>query len=58
MSSRDDLISVHLEATRIRMRTDQAVVAEGCYPYFPYKIDDGQTESADLAEDRKLRAVA
>jgi hypothetical protein len=36
MSSREDLISVHLEATRIRMRTDQAVVSEGCYPN-PFK---------------------
>lgn len=58
MASREDLISVHLEATRIRMRTDQAVVADGCYPYYPYKIDDGQAEAADHAESPTLRAVA
>ncbi len=58
MSSREDLISVHLEATRIRMRTDQAVVADGCYPYYPYKIDDGQAEAADQSEGPALRAVA
>lgn len=58
MSSREDLISVHLEATRIRMRTDQAVVAEGCYPYYPYKIDDGQSEAAHRAAEKGLRAVA
>ena len=58
MSSRDDLISVHLEATRIRMRTDQAVVADGCYPYYPYKIDDGQAQASDDATVQKLRAVA
>lgn len=58
MSSREDLISVHLEATRIRMRTDQAVVSDGCYPYYPYKIDDGQTEAADQSGEHKLRAVA
>ena len=58
MSSREELISVHLEATRIRMRTDQAVVADGCYPYYPYKIDDGQAEASDHAAEQKLRAVA
>lgn len=58
MASREDLISVHLEATRIRMRTDQAVVAEGCYPYYPYKIDDGQSEAADRSAEPTLRAVA
>lgn len=58
MSSREDLIAVHLEATRIRMRTDQAVVADGCYPYYPYKIDDGQAEAADKTAEPTLRAVA
>ncbi len=58
MSSREELISVHLEATRIRMRTDQAVVADGCYPYYPYKIDDGQAEASNRTAEQKLRAVA
>lgn len=46
MATRDDVIAAHLEATRIRMRTDQAETADGCYPY-PY----GQVEE-------KLRVVA
>jgi hypothetical protein len=58
MSSRDDLISVHLEATRIRMRTDQAVVADGCYPYKPYGIETEQTVAVDQMQGRNLRAVA
>lgn len=49
MASREDLISVHLEATRIRMRTDQAVTAAGCYPN-PFS-GSGQT-------DEGLRIVA
>ena len=32
LDSRDELISAHLEATKIRMRTDQAVTSEGCFP--------------------------
>jgi hypothetical protein len=49
MSSREDLISVHLEATRIRMRTDQAVVADGCYPNpFPRSAE----------QEERLRVVA
>ena len=40
------------------MRTDQAVVADGCYPYYPYKIDDGQAQASDDATVQKLRAVA
>ncbi|WAC25148.1 hypothetical protein [Blastomonas sp. SL216] len=29
--SREDLVGAHLEATRIRMRTNQAERADGCY---------------------------
>ena len=58
MSSRDDLISVHLEATRIRMRTDQAVVADGCYPYKPYALDADQPVAVAQSDEHKLRAVA
>ena len=36
IGSREDLIAAHLEATRIRMRTDQAVTSDGCYPN-PFK---------------------
>lgn len=57
MSSREDLISVHLEATRIRMRTDQAVVSEGCYPYKPYGLDDEEPTTAEQAPEQKLRVV-
>ena len=49
LSTRDDLIASHLEATRIRMRTDQAVTDDGCYPNpFP---TGGE-------EEEKLRVVA
>jgi hypothetical protein len=58
MSSREDLIAVHLEATRIRMRTDQAVVADGCYPYRPYQIDDSEMLVDSETPVQKLRAVA
>ena len=59
MSSRDDLIAVHLEATRIRMRTDQAVVAEGCYPYKPYGFSSDELETGEDAQPaQKLRAVS
>lgn len=57
MSSREDLISVHLEATRIRMRTDQAVVSEGCYPYKPYGMDEDQPMAAEQTPGQKLRVV-
>lgn len=33
--SREDLVGAHLEATRIRMRTNQAERADGCYPPRP-----------------------
>jgi hypothetical protein len=59
MSSRDDLISVHLEATKIRMRTDQAVVAEGCYPYKPYGLTSDEPDLGEVAQPvQKLRAVS
>ncbi len=58
MSSREELISVHLEATRIRMRTDQAVVADGCYPYKPYGLDADQPVAVAQPDEHKLRAVA
>ena len=57
MSSREDLISVHLEATRIRMRTDQAVVGAGCYPYKPYGLNEDQTIAQTKTSEQKLRAV-
>lgn len=33
LNTRNDLIAAHLEATRIRMRTDQAETADGCTPW-------------------------
>lgn len=33
--SREDLVGAHLEATKIRMRTNQAERADGCYPPRP-----------------------
>ena len=33
IANREELISAHLEATKIRMRTDQAVTNDGCYPW-------------------------
>lgn len=34
MNTRDELITAHLEATRIRLKTDQAETDAGCYPIF------------------------
>lgn len=48
LASRNAVVAAHLEATRIRMRTDQAVTADGCYPD-PYP--HGQ-------EDKGLKIVA
>lgn len=37
LCTRESLVSVHLDATRIRMRTDQAITCDGCYPN-PFKV--------------------
>lgn len=34
--SREDLVGAHLEATKIRMRTNQAERADGCYSPRPF----------------------
>ncbi|WHO38340.1 hypothetical protein PMI04_017550 [Sphingobium sp. AP49] len=47
MQSREQLLGAHLEATRIRMRTNQAERADGCYG--PWNaLDDGQGDALRL----------
>lgn len=41
MMTRGNLIAAHLEATRIRMRTDQAETADGCPPPPWGEVGDG-----------------
>lgn len=47
MQSREQLLGAHLEATRIRMRTNQAEQADGCYG--PWNaLDEGKADGLRL----------
>ena len=50
MTSREELLASHLQATKIRMRTNQAATSEGCLPYPPPQIETDASSH--------LRAVA
>lgn len=52
MVSREELLASHLQATKIRLRTNQAETADGCLPWPP---PGGGIETE---ANRHLRAVA